>query len=98
MDEPRDQQALHGPTAGDAAAGVDVASRMLRRLRAFAATLSDDERALLAAFLAPSIALAYGEPSDDDVSAYALVDWNPNSLPSHLAAAIRTQRLRIEAD
>ena len=73
---------------------TDAASRLLEQLEAFAALLDDDERAVLAALVAPGIALAYRvDPAtgaeDDDIG------WAPDLLTTHLAAAIRHHHLRI---
>ena len=44
-----------------------VASRLLEKLRAFVGSLDDDERAVMAALLAPGVASAYRpEPATDD--------------------------------
>lgn len=70
----------------------DAARTMLAKLRDFTARLDDDERAHLAALLAPGVALAYG---DDEVEGYGRAGWAPTDLPGSLAAAVRERHLRI---
>jgi hypothetical protein len=81
---------------------TDSAARLLDRLRWLAAQLDSEERALLAALLAPGVALAYqedskatlfgGSPTTGDVG------WSPDRLPAHLRNAIRRRDLRIVED
>ena len=70
-----------------------AADRLLHKLREFAQSLDDHERALLAALLAPGVTRALEE---DDVEAYGLVEWLPERLPAALAEAIRGRNVRIE--
>lgn len=72
----------------------DPASRLLARLRAFAHELDDEERALLAALLAPGLARVWQD--DEDVSGFGSVTWLPERLPDELDRAVREQGLRIE--
>lgn len=99
--------------AGGDQAGADraLADRVLAKLRSFVESLDDQERAVLAALLAPGVAQAY-EP-EEDVSGFvalegdsletgpagsAVADWLPSRLPEHLAAAVREHGWRIVAD
>jgi hypothetical protein len=71
----------------------DAANRLLEKLKLFAEALDDEERALLAALLAPGVANAYGE---DEVEGFdAGVGWRPDALPQELARAIEDRGLRI---
>jgi hypothetical protein len=71
---------------------------VLDKLRTFVGTLDDDERAVLAALLAPGVAEAYNEA--DDVSGFGMAPdrWTPERLPDALAARIRDSRFRIEPE
>lgn len=71
----------------------DAANRLIDRLREFAAGLDTEERSLFAALLAPGIDAAWGEPAE--VTGFGL-DWSPDTLPTHLADAIRGRSLRVE--
>ena len=74
-----------------------AAERVLARLRALAADLDDDGRMLLAALVAPGVALAYQSAGEDrgfDATSDD-VGWSPDLLPLHLAAAIRIRGFRI---
>jgi hypothetical protein len=77
-----------------------VAERVLEKLRAFIATLDDDERAVLAALLAPGVASAYDEEPEvvgfSAEVADAEVGWRPERLSDALAAQVRDRHLRIE--
>jgi hypothetical protein len=82
-----------------------VATRLLEKLRAFVGSLDDDERAVMAALLAPGVASAYTgeEPEPElepDVVGFAMptVPWQPERLPGALSGRIRDQHLRIEFD
>lgn len=72
----------------------DAATRLLHRLAAFARELDDDERALLAALLAPGVARAWDD--EVDVMGFGSTDWLPERLPDELQRAVRDQDLRIE--
>jgi len=79
-----------------------VAARVLDKLRAFIATLDDDERAVLAALLAPGVASAYDDEPEvvgfsADVGEPA-VGWRPERLGDSLAEQVRDRHLRIEED
>ncbi|HSL56694.1 MAG TPA: hypothetical protein VK866_02525 [Acidimicrobiales bacterium] len=74
--------------------GRDPASSLLDKLAAFAGELDDDERALLAALLAPGIAKAHQD--DPEVMAFDGTTWLPTDLPQHLASQIRDRHLRVE--
>ena len=83
----------------------NAASDMLDKLGRFMATLDDDERAALAALLAPGIAAAHRhEPEVEGfgvaraASASDEVEWSPWDLPEHLAEQVRAQHFRIEHD
>lgn len=92
------------PGAGGSAGGSEAsaaAERLLDRLRGFVASLPEDERALLAALLAPGVAEAY-EPHEadlpDEVVGFGLEDevtWHPAGLPSALAETIRNHDVRV---
>ncbi len=84
IDRPND------PAPGDPAA---AGGRLIDKLRDFAGGLDDDERRLLAALLAPGIHAAWKEPAE--VSGFGL-EWSPDTLPEHLADAIRDRDLRVE--
>ncbi len=72
----------------------DAATRLLVRLSEFASELRDDERALLAALLAPGVAQAW--QSDDDVVGFDASTWQPERLPDRLQSAIRDRDVRID--
>ena len=76
--------------------GTADAARLIERLREFSRTLSESERALFAALLAPGVAQAYPEVATDEVSGFAMVDWAPSGLPAYLEAAVRGGGLRAE--
>ncbi len=69
----------------------DAAGRLLDKLRDFAAGLEDEERALLAALVAPAVAAAYEE--EPEVEGFA---WRTGALPDHLAETIRSRELHVE--
>ncbi len=69
----------------------DAADRLLDKLKEFAAALDAEERALLAALLAPGVASAHEE--EPEVEGFA---WRPGALPDHLADTIRSRDLRVE--
>jgi hypothetical protein len=76
-----------------------VAARLLDKLRAFVGSLDDEERAVMAALLAPGVASAYAEPEPDpDVVGFGMasVAWKPTRLPDALTGRIRSQHLRVE--
>lgn len=68
----------------------NAATRLLDKLKHFAASLDDEERELLAALLAPGVAAAY-----DEVEGFG-TGWSMGTLPRHLADAIEGRGLRIE--
>lgn len=72
---------------------ADAAHRLLDKLRSFSEGLDPDERALLAALLAPGIALAH---ADDEVRAFDMAHWLPAALPQALERAVQERRLHIE--
>jgi hypothetical protein len=72
----------------------DPATRLLARLLAFARELDDEERALLAALLAPGLARVWQD--EEDVSGFGSVTWLPERLPEELHRAVREHGLRIE--
>jgi len=78
----------------------DVAARLLGKLRVFVGSLDDDERAVMAALLAPGVASAYVEEDEPDVVGFGMasVPWRPGRLPDTLSGRIREQHLRIEHD
>jgi hypothetical protein len=71
----------------------DAASRLMTKLREFAAELDAEERELLGQLLAPGIARAY--PSDADVEGFAMTDWSEMALADSLVEAIRTSGVRL---
>jgi len=73
---------------------TETAARVLEKLRVFVASLDDDERAVLAALLAPGVASAYIE---SDVVGFGM-GWSPDRLPESLATQIRDKGLRVEFD
>jgi hypothetical protein len=78
-----------------------VATRLLEKLRAFVGALDDDERAVMAALLAPGVASAYTEPEPEpEVVGFGMgtAVWQPERLPDSLTGRIRDQHLRIEFD
>jgi hypothetical protein len=78
-----------------------VAARLLDKLRRFVGSLDDDERAVMAALLAPGVASAYDEDDyEPEVVGFSMatVPWQPERLPDSLAGRIRQQHLRIEHD
>ena len=84
------------------ASSADLAAdRVLDKLRVFVASLDDDERAVLAALLAPGVASAYTDPADaeqQEVVGFGLTTWAPENLPDSLSARVRTKRVRVEFD
>lgn len=77
---------------------ADAAERLLSRLREFAQGLDDDERALLAALLAPGVAAAYDAEDAGEVvgfDGHDPVRWHPAALPAALATAVRGRDVRI---
>lgn len=72
----------------------DPATRLLSRLAAFAQGLDDEERALLAALLAPGLAKAWQD--EDDVTGFGSVTWLPERLPDELHRAVREHGLRVD--
>jgi hypothetical protein len=78
-----------------------VATRLLDKLATFVSTLDDDERAVLAALLAPGVASAYEEPEPEpEVVGFGMepIPWEPSRLPDALTERIRERHLRIEHD
>src|SRR4051794_24397266 len=76
-----------------------VAARLLDKLRAFVGSLDDEERAVMAALLAPGVASAYTDPEPDVVGfGKSSVAWAPARLPDALTGRIRHQHLRVEFD
>ena len=73
----------------------DAAQRLLDKLKVFSESLDDEERALLAALLAPGVASAYGEEEEDVTGFGAGVGWHPDALSASLARAIEERDLRI---
>jgi hypothetical protein len=73
----------------------DSAQRLLDKLKAFAESLDDEERAVLAALVAPAVALAYSEPDVEGYDFGGGVGWRPEALPESLAEAVRGRDLRI---
>jgi hypothetical protein len=72
----------------------DAGARLMTKLRHFIESeLDDDERALLAALLAPGIAQAYEEV---DVAGYTATVWAPDALPHALVRAIREKGVRVQ--
>lgn len=71
-----------------------VASAALGKLRVFVESLDDDERAVLAALLAPAVAQAYGEEAE--VVGFTAQDWLPTRLPDVLADEVRSHGWRID--
>jgi hypothetical protein len=97
--------APEAPDASGASSDPDaVATRVLDKLRAFIATLDDDERATLAALLAPGVASAYRDEADDEPEVVGFsaemappeVSWRPERLGESLASKVRNRSLRIE--
>ena len=78
-----------------------VAVRLLDKLRSFVGSLDNEERAVMAALLAPGVASAYvDDESEPEVVGFgmATVPWRPERLPDTLSGRIREQHLRIEHD
>ena len=69
-----------------------AADNLLAKVRSFASTLDDQERALLAALLAPGIAAAW----EDDVVEGFGTEWSTSRVQEHLRDAVRRHRIRIE--
>lgn len=91
-----------GPQPGaEGSESSAAAERLLERLRSFIASLPDDERALLAALLAPGVAEAYEPDASaqaDEVVGFGLEDevtWRPAGLPTALAETIRDHDVRV---
>jgi hypothetical protein len=77
----------------------DTAARsLIGKVREFASSLEDDERALFAALLAPGIDAAWTDGADEvEVAGFGL-EWRPDRLPGHLVRAIQDAHLRITAE
>ena len=84
---------------------LDVARRLLAKVRTFVRTqLDDEESKMFASLLAPGVSLAYAERSDD-VSGFASagagsaggpeVDWRPDALAGSLGEALREGGVRV---
>lgn len=77
---------------------ADPAERLLTKIRSFVRKeLTDDERILFAALLAPGVSLAYDPPDDvgsDDVGGFDLA-WKPSAFPQSLAAALQRSGVRV---
>jgi hypothetical protein len=73
---------------------ADAAQSLMQKVRTFAAALSDEERALFAALIAPGVARAV-EP-DPEVEGFGLTGWLPSTLPEGLGRAVRDANLRVE--
>jgi hypothetical protein len=71
-----------------------VASAALAKLRVFVESLDEDERAVVAALLAPAVAQAYAE--EPEVVGFEAHDWLPTHLPEVLRDEVRTHGWRIE--
>jgi hypothetical protein len=72
---------------------VDVARRLLDKVRAFVTEdLDEEEGALFAALIAPGVSLAYPE---DEVYGFGSV-WRPDGLPETLAKAVVEAGIRVE--
>lgn len=70
-----------------------AALRLVQKLREFSQTgLDEEERALFAVLLAPGIAQAYAR---DDVSGYAVTEWDPRTFPESLATALRDSGVMV---
>ena len=74
---------------------TEAAHRLFDKLKVFAASLDEEERALLAALLAPGVARAYDEAEVEGFDAGSGVGWRPEALPESLAAAVKERDLRI---
>jgi hypothetical protein len=87
-----------------------VAARLLEKLRVFVGALDDEERAVMAALLAPGVASAYTGPElEPEVVGFGMNStpperdgaeraWSPERLPDSLTDRIRDQGVRIEFD
>ena len=75
---------------------TDAASRLLGRLRDFAMGLESDERELLAVLVGPGIK-ELTQPDEEEVTAFGVdtVRWEPGSLRSQLAAAVKDSEWQI---
>lgn len=73
-------------------AADDAAERLLTKLRAFAAGLTDDEREVFAALVGPGVAMAHRD--EDDVEGFTST-WEPRRLPERLSATIREHDVRV---
>ncbi|MDH4146605.1 MAG: hypothetical protein OEY23_15710 [Acidimicrobiia bacterium] len=83
----------------------EAAARLLAKIRSFAASLDDRERAGLAALLAPGVAQAWAPaprppagPADGSAAFDGIdtvVSWRPSDLPDALTEAIRADQFRL---
>ena len=71
----------------------EAAESVIRKLREFVARLEDDERALLAALLAPGVARALAD--EDEVRGFDMEEWSDRPLPEALVAALRATGMRL---
>ena len=72
---------------------LDTAKRTVSKVREFAQSLEPDERAVLAALLAPGVAAAWAA-GQDEVEGFGMV-WNSSQLHEYLAEAIRSADFRV---
>lgn len=75
----------------------NVGDALLDKVRAFTESLSEQERSMFAALLAPGITAVW--ESNDEVVGFAApsdgVQWQASTLGDHLSAAVRRRHLRI---
>jgi len=71
---------------------VEIAGRLLARLQAFVQDLEPDQRALLAALLAPGVSQAYERP---EVAGFGQ-SWSPAPLPASLIQALQRHPIEFE--
>jgi hypothetical protein len=67
----------------------DVADRLLAKLRKFVQELDRDERAVLAALLAPGIAASFPTGHQPpEVEAFGFVEWDERALHDAMARSV----------
>lgn len=112
-DGTHDQRGGEGALGGGGGGGggdADAAAGVLDKLRGFISTLDDDERALLAALLAPGVASAF-RADEPEVVGFGIDhrpdgtdldegtgSWTPRRLPEALAEQIREQDFTIRVE
>jgi RNA polymerase sigma factor (sigma-70 family) len=74
----------------------DAGERLMDKVRAFAAALEGDERALFATLVAPGISSAFSDDeSEDEVEGFQMDEWEPRPVPAALIDLLRTTEVDL---